>query len=117
MLKTSHFHLCFISVLILIFFSTTALCQETFNITREDNKSVPIVVYFPDNACKGIAIISHGAGASEIVFYYLGAAMAAQDYLTVVPGHQESGLDLALHLRSAKGVARHTRERGRVVRR
>jgi len=93
MSKTNRFHICFIFVLILISFSATALCQETFNITREDNKSVPIVAYFPDKACKGIVIISHGAGASEIVYYYLGAAMAAQDYLTVVPGHQESGLD------------------------
>jgi predicted dienelactone hydrolase len=90
--KVSRFQTFFISIFVLIFFPGTALCQETFKIVRADDKFVPIVVYFPADACKGIVIISHGAGASEIVYPYLGKAMAAQGYLTVVPGHQESGL-------------------------
>jgi predicted dienelactone hydrolase len=92
MLKTDRFLVYFVSIFILIVFSGTALCRETLNITRADNKSVSIVVYSPADTCKGIVIISHGAGASEIVYPYLGKAMAAQAYLTVVPGHQESGL-------------------------
>lgn len=92
MSKNNRFQIYFVSILILISFSGTALCQENFNITRQDKKTVPISVYFPDkNSCRGIVIISHGAGASEKVYSYIGEAMSSQDYLTVVVGHQESG--------------------------
>ena len=67
MLKINRFHICFVSILILISFSTSAYARESLTITREDKKSVPIIVYSPANTCRGIVIISHGAGASEMV--------------------------------------------------
>jgi predicted dienelactone hydrolase len=42
--------------------------------------------------CKGVAIISHGAGGSEKGYTYLGSAMSDFGYLAVTVGHQESGL-------------------------
>jgi len=52
------------------------------------------MVYKPTGSeeCKGIAIVSHGAGGSEKGYTYLGSAMSYFGYLTVVVGHQESGL-------------------------
>ena len=65
---------------------------DRVSLQRADGKILPALVYAPSHACQGIAIISHGAGGSELGYGYLARFMASQDYLTVVPGHQESGL-------------------------
>ncbi len=65
---------------------------EAVNLKREDQKDVPIMVYAPKGgACRGIAIISHGAGGSENGLGYLGDAMSELGYLGIVVGHPESG--------------------------
>ncbi|MBU3735230.1 MAG: alpha/beta hydrolase [Candidatus Planktophila sp.] len=70
-----------------------AVGQELLQLKRDDSKSVRAMVYKPSiSECKGIAIISHGAGGSEKGYNYLGSAMSSFGYLTVVVGHQESGL-------------------------
>lgn len=53
---------------------------------------VPVTVYAPaKDSCRGVAVISPGAGGSERGLVYLGSGMASLGYLALVVGHQESG--------------------------
>jgi predicted dienelactone hydrolase len=84
-----------LAILYLIqFTSTAAIGQDVISLQRQDSKPVLAMVYKPTGSeeCKGIAIVSHGAGGSEKGYTYLGSAMSYFGYLTVVVGHQESGL-------------------------
>ncbi len=73
--------------------STAAIGQDLISLQRQDSKPVSAMVYKPiASECKGVAIISHGAGGSEKGYTYLGTAMSSFGYLAVVVGHQESGL-------------------------
>jgi predicted dienelactone hydrolase len=62
--------------------------QETISLPRADGRSLRIRS-FPAalGTCRGIAILSHGAGGSEEGLGYLARAMAADGYLTAVIGH------------------------------
>jgi len=73
---------------------TSVICaQETISLIRDDQKATPVQAYRPKMAfCSGIAIVSPGAGGSEQGYRYLGEALSSLGYLTVVTGHQESGL-------------------------
>ena len=69
-----------------------AVAQEAVSLSREDQETVPVAAYLPKGApCRGVAIISPGAGGSEEGYRYLGEAMSSLGYLAVVIGHQESG--------------------------
>ena len=73
------------------FTSTAAIGRDLISIQRQDSKTVSAMVYKPNaSECKGVAIISHGAGGSEKGYTYLGTAMADFGYLAVVVGHQDS---------------------------
>ena len=75
--------------------STAAIGQDLISLQRQDSKTVSAMVYKPiASECKGVAIISHGAGGSEKGYAYLGSAMSDFGYLAVVVGHQESGLQV-----------------------
>lgn len=78
-----------------------ALAQEAAQLKRQDHKSLAVTAYAPRSpACKGIAIVSPGAGGSERGYAYLGEALSSLGFLAVVIGHQESGLPaLREHLR------------------
>lgn len=78
-----------------------ALAAEPLSLQRQDGSSVPARAYAPAGAaCRGIAVISHGAGGSAEGYGYLGEAMSALGYLTVAVGHEESGRGaLRLHVR------------------
>lgn len=78
-----------------------AFAQEALSVTRQDQKAVPVTTYAAQGvACRGVAIISPGAGGSEKGYQYLGKAMASLGYLSLVVGHQESGrAALREHLR------------------
>lgn len=68
------------------------VAQEPISLSRQDQKMVPVTAYLPKGAdCRGIAVISPGAGGSEKGYQYLGKAMSSFGYFTVVVGHQESG--------------------------
>lgn len=70
----------------------TAHPQEAFQSVRRDGKPVQAKAYAPASpACRGIAVISPGAGGSEQGYRYLGEALSALGYLAVVVGHPESG--------------------------
>jgi predicted dienelactone hydrolase len=67
--------------------------QQRASFPRADGKTVPVTVYAPPaDSCRGIAVISPGAGGSERGYTYLGKGMASLGYLALVVGHQESGL-------------------------
>jgi len=66
--------------------------QETISLRRADGQSLRIRPYAAaSGTCRGIAILSHGAGGSEEGLGYLAQAMAADGYLAAVIGHPESG--------------------------
>ena len=73
-------------------YCSTLWAADKISLQRADGKTLAAQAYAPAHECKGIAIISHGAGGSEYGYVYLARLMASQDYLTVVPGHQESGM-------------------------
>jgi predicted dienelactone hydrolase len=80
-------------LLLLQWTATIAFGRELITLQRQDAKPVPAMVYKSDsNECRGVALISHGAGGSEQGYAYLGEAMASLGYLSLVVGHKESGL-------------------------
>ena len=83
---------CLLSVgLLALLLGGELAAQETVSLTRQDQKIVSVSAYWPaDAACRGVAIISPGAGGSEKGYQYLGDAMSALGYLAVVVGHPES---------------------------
>lgn len=81
-----------------------ASAQRTVSVPRADGQSVPLRVYAPESrACRGTALVSPGAGGSEKGYAYLGEALSASGYLTVVIGHAESG---------RRALREHSREGG-----
>jgi predicted dienelactone hydrolase len=85
----------------LLCIGTPASALEVISFSRLDGKPVSVAVYRPETQdCRGVAIVSHGAGGSERGYKYLASAMAKEGYLTLVPGHAESGLRaLQTHMR------------------
>jgi len=80
-----------VSLLVMVF-AMEAFAQEALSILRQDQKTVQVTAYAVNStSCRGIAIISPGAGGSEKGLQYLGDAMSSLGYLAVVVGHQESG--------------------------
>ncbi|NBU48712.1 MAG: alpha/beta hydrolase [Betaproteobacteria bacterium] len=78
-------------VLLSCSFGTSA--QTNVTLTRADQASVVAKAYLPATApCRGVAVISHGAGGSEQGYRYLGVALQNLGFLTLVVGHSESGL-------------------------
>jgi predicted dienelactone hydrolase len=83
----------FAILLVIQLTSTVANGRDLISLQRQDSKPVSAMVYKPTaSECKGIAIISHGAGGSEKGYNYLGTVMSDFGYLALVVGHQESGL-------------------------
>ena len=93
-----------ISVLTL-FASINALAAEVISIEGSASRSVLASVYAPRaDLCKGIAIISHGAGGSEQGYRYLGEAFSSLGFLTIVPRHPESGREVVREAVRTKGL-------------
>lgn len=66
--------------------------QEIATLQRSDGHTLRIKVSPPATpSCRGIAVLSHGAGGSEEGLAYLANAMSQDGYLAVVMGHEESG--------------------------
>lgn len=83
-------HLCL--ALLLPWVTGLALAQETVSLQRPDQKTIAVMAYAPKSgACRGVAIVSPGAGGSETGYSYLADALAGLAYLAVVVGHPESG--------------------------
>jgi predicted dienelactone hydrolase len=70
----------------------TAHAQETVQLQRQDRRPVQVTAYAPASpTCRGIGVISPGAGGTEKGYRYLAETMSRLGYLAVVVGHQESG--------------------------
>lgn len=76
--------------LILISACTAAQAQETRRFPRPDGMTIA-KVYEPAGVCRGIAVLSHGAGGSEKGLAYLAEHLRDVGYLAIVPGHALSG--------------------------
>lgn len=77
-----------------LFFGAVSLAcaSEALQLQRQDQRFLQATAYAPAAAtCRGIAIISPGAGGTEQGYRYLGEALSSVGYLSVVVGHQESG--------------------------
>ena len=86
--------------------SRAAIGRDLINLQRQDSKTVSAMVFMPtESECKGVAIISHGAGGSEKGYTYLGTAMSSFGYLAVVVGHQESGFQAVQEQISGKTLS------------
>jgi len=86
--------------------STAAIGRDLINLQRQDSKTGSAKVFMPTaSECKGVAIISHGAGGSEKGYTYLGTAMSSFGYLAVVVGHQESGFQAVQELIGGKTLS------------
>ncbi len=69
-----------------------AMAQDSVQLQRQDKQLLQAMAYAPAaGTCAGIAVISPGAGGSEKGYRYLGEALSALGYLSVVVGHPESG--------------------------
>jgi predicted dienelactone hydrolase len=88
-----------ISCVIVVIVSLVALqplwCQERTSAPRADGQQTPMTVYRPEVSgnCAPLAVISHGAGGSEMGYRYLAEALAREGFTAVVMGHRESGLE------------------------
>jgi predicted dienelactone hydrolase len=112
-----------VSALIIVT-SNKALAQEAIRLRRQDQREVFASSYPPKlSSCRGVAVISHGAGGSEQGYRYLGEALSGLGYHAVVVGHPESGgRALFKHLRGnglSDGLAKLTTDssayRGRLM--
>jgi dienelactone hydrolase len=75
--------------------SAAAGGAESLTLARADGAQVPVRVYgVTADACRGIALISPGAGGSENGLSYIAEALAKDGWLGVVMGHRESGPDV-----------------------
>ncbi len=73
-------------------FTTGAGAEENQTLTRADGASVPVRVYgVAADSCRGIAVISPGAGGTEKGLSYIAAALSKGGWLSIVVGHKESG--------------------------
>lgn len=81
------------ALLVLLCSVGVAQADEVLSLARADGAQTPVKVYRPKdgNACAPVAILSHGAGGSENGLKYLAEALQADGWLTLVPGHKESG--------------------------
>lgn len=62
-------------------------------------------VYPPSSkTCKGVVVVSHGAGGNERGYSYLGEFLAASSYLTVIPAHSLSDNAALTRLRKDHGL-------------
>lgn len=82
-----------------------AIAQQTVTLLRQDRQTIAVTAFMPDpGPCRGIAIVSPGAGGSERGYAYLGAALSALGYLTTVVGHPESGPQAVRERARARGL-------------
>ena len=77
---------------LVIMTSNIALAQDAIRLRRHDQREVVVSSYRPKlPICRGVALISPGAGGSEQGYQYLGEALSGLGYQVVVVGHSESG--------------------------
>jgi predicted dienelactone hydrolase len=72
--------------------AASASGEESQTLVRADGAQVPVRVFaVAENSCRGIAVISPGAGGTEKGLSYIAKALSGDGWLSVVVGHKESG--------------------------
>ncbi|MCX7224437.1 MAG: hypothetical protein NT071_02225 [Burkholderiales bacterium] len=80
--------------LLLPWVAAPALAQDAVSLQRQDQTIIAALAYAPTaGACRGVALVSPGAGGSETGYGYLGEALAGLGYLAVVVERQVAGRD------------------------
>ena len=73
-------------------FTAGAGAEENRTLTRADGAQVAVRVYgVSADSCRGIAVISPGAGGTEKGLSYIAEALSKGGWLSIVVGHKESG--------------------------
>ncbi|HTN93357.1 MAG TPA: hypothetical protein VMJ33_02130 [Gallionella sp.] len=81
-----------IALVLLAVLAAHASAEEDRTLTRADGAQVPVRVYaVAANSCRGIAVLSPGAGGTEKGLKYLADALSEGGWLSIVAGHKESG--------------------------
>ncbi|MGB8410453.1 MAG: hypothetical protein WCE58_11170 [Gallionella sp.] len=81
-----------LALILLCPFAARAGGAESQTLRRADGAQVPVRVYGVAAAsCKGIVVLSPGAGGTEKGLSYLAQALSSDGWLSVVAGHKESG--------------------------
>lgn len=81
-----------LALLALVLYAAAASGAESQTLARADGAQVPVRVYgVAAESCRGIALISPGAGGTEKGLGYIAEALAQDGWLGVVIGHRESG--------------------------
>ena len=77
---------------LLSFYSIPIRAAELISLVDKQGNAFPLAVYrVTEGSCRGIVVFSHGAGGSERGYQYLGNALPKSGWLTVIPGHRDSG--------------------------
>jgi len=84
----------------------TARPQEAVSLQRQDQKTIAVMAYAPKvGACRGVAIISPGAGMRK-GYSYLGETMAGLGSQTVVVGHRRAAAARCVSRSGARACAK-----------
>lgn len=95
----------FVWAALLLASTGSAVGKDLITLTRQDQQTLLASAYAPTGpSCRGIALVSPGAGGSEQGYGYLGRALSSFGYLAVVVGHQESGREAVREAVRSKGV-------------
>ncbi len=82
----------FLFIVLVLGAACAAFGQEVIRLIRQDLNYVAVNIYAPKTAeCRGLAIVSPGAGGSEQGYRYLGETLSSLGLLGMVIGHRESG--------------------------
>lgn len=74
-------------------------------IPAANHTQVSADVYFPiTTPCKGVVVVSHGAGGNQRGYAYLGKYLASRSFLAVIPTHRLSDRVALTKLRKEKGL-------------
>ena len=92
---------------LLLVFHALALGESVLSVSipAPNDAQLNAHVYHPSSkTCKGVVVVSHGAGGNERGYSYLGEFFASSSFLTVIPTHRLSDKSALTRLRKDHGL-------------
>lgn len=92
---------------LLLVFHALALGESVLSVSipAPNDAQLNAHVYPPlSKTCKGVVVVSHGAGGNERGYSYLGEFFASSSFLTVIPTHRLSDKSALTRLRKDHGL-------------
>ena len=92
---------------LLLVFHALALGESVLSVSipAPNDAQLNAHVYPPSSkTCKGVVVVSHGAGGNERGYSYLGEFFASSSFLTVIPTHRLSDKSALTRLRKDLGL-------------